>query len=75
MACLFEHNWGWPRRRGGKDLQVCLTCGTERESKVHFGGPRYHRTQDGVPNFVTSPLHLEAAAYGDRDGDFASLAA
>jgi hypothetical protein len=75
MTCLFEHNWGWPRRRGGKDVQVCLSCGTERESKVHFGGPRYRRTQDAVPSFVASPLHIEADARADRGGEFASVAA
>ncbi len=48
MACFFDHNWGWPRRRGEKDIQVCLDCGTERESKVHFDGPRYYRTQNGT---------------------------
>jgi hypothetical protein len=48
MACFFDHNWGWPRKRGDKDIQVCLSCGTERESKVHFDGPRYHRTQTGA---------------------------
>jgi hypothetical protein len=48
MACLFDHNWGWPRRRAGKDLQMCLNCGSERESKVRFDGPRYRRTQEGA---------------------------
>ncbi len=48
MACLFDHDWGWPRRRAGKDLQSCVKCGVERESKVRFGGPRYHRTQEGA---------------------------
>ncbi len=46
MACLIEHNWGWPRRRGGKDVQVCVSCGTERESLVRFDGPRYRKTQE-----------------------------
>ncbi len=49
MACLFEHNWGWPRRRGNRDMQVCLDCGVERESRVRFDGPRYRRTQDPMP--------------------------
>jgi hypothetical protein len=75
MTCLFEHNWGWPRRRGGKDVQVCLSCGTERESKVSFGGPRYRRTQDAVPGFAISPLHIEADVRGEQGGEFASLAA
>jgi hypothetical protein len=51
MSCLFEHNWGWPRKRAGKDIQVCLSCGAERESRIAFDGPRYHKTQDGIPNF------------------------
>lgn len=59
MACLFEHNWGWPRKRGSKDVQVCRNCGTERESKVRFGGPRYRRTQDGVRELAGTPLDLE----------------
>ncbi len=54
MACMFEHNWSWPRKRGGKDLQVCLHCGAERESRVRFDGPRYKKTQDGIPNFSTA---------------------
>ncbi len=53
MACLFEHNWGWPRKREGKDIQVCLNCGVERESRVRFDGPRYRRTQDPIPKFST----------------------
>ena len=53
MACLFEHNWGWPRKRGVKDIQICLNCGFERESRVRFDGPRYRRTQDPNPNFTT----------------------
>jgi hypothetical protein len=53
MACLFEHNWGWPRKREGKDIQICLSCGVERESRVRFDGPRYRRTQDPIPNLST----------------------
>jgi hypothetical protein len=53
MACLFEHNWGWPRKRGSKDIQVCLNCGLERESRVRFDGPRYTRTQNPSSNFST----------------------
>ncbi len=50
MACLFNrHNWGWPRRRGERHMQVCLTCGSEREALVQFDGPRYQRTQEGDP--------------------------
>ncbi len=59
MACFFDHNWSWPRKRGGKDIQVCLSCGTERESKVHFDGPRYRRTQDGVRDLSGTQLRLE----------------
>ncbi len=60
MKCFFEHNWGWPRKRGNKDVQVCLHCGAERESKVDFGGPRYHRTQDGIRE--ARPAELPIAA-------------
>lgn len=70
MSCLFEHNWGWPRKRGNKDIQVCLSCGAERESRVLFDGPRYHRTQDGIPNFspgsarlMRKPRLMEASDY------------
>ncbi len=52
MACIFDHDWGWPRRRGDKDVQVCARCGTERESRVRFDGPRYHRTQDPLPVYA-----------------------
>jgi hypothetical protein len=75
MACLFEHNWGWPRRRGGKDVQVCLTCGSERESKVHFGGPHYRRTQDPIPNFVMTRVPVEESVSEERGRVFAILAA
>jgi hypothetical protein len=56
---MFEHNWSWPRKRGGKDVQVCLNCGTERESRVRFDGPRYKKTQDGIPNFTTANRYPE----------------
>ena len=62
MKCLFDHNWSWPRKRGDKDMQVCLSCGLERESKVHFDGPRYHKTQDAIPNFAPSAVHDETQA-------------
>jgi len=60
MKCLFDHNWGWPRKRGDKDMQVCLNCGLERQSKVHFDGPRYHKTQEAIPNFAPSTVCVEA---------------
>jgi len=44
MGCLFGHDWGWPRRRGDRHIQTCLKCGSERESKVQFGGPRNGKT-------------------------------
>ena len=47
MFCLFTHEWGWPRKRGDRDLQVCVRCGAERQSKVQFDGPHYRKTQDG----------------------------
>ncbi len=61
MACMFEHNWSWPRKRGGKDVQVCLNCGTERESRVRFDGPRYRKTQEGIPNFSTTSVRYPEA--------------
>ena len=37
MACwLGNHEWGWPRRRGGMDTQVCVNCGVSRTSQVQF---------------------------------------
>jgi hypothetical protein len=63
MKCFFDHTWGWPRKRGGKDMQVCLNCGAERESKVRFDGPRYRKTQDGVPNFSAPVLRIEQDAH------------
>ncbi len=48
MRCLWEHNWSWPRRRGSKDIQICLACCAERESKVRFSGPRFRLTQPGA---------------------------
>lgn len=62
MKCLFEHQWGWPRRRGERDMQVCLNCGSERESKVRFGGPRYQRTQDSISNFTAAPHAIETTS-------------
>jgi hypothetical protein len=73
MACLFEHNWSWPRKRGGKDIQVCLTCGSERESKVRFDGPHYRRTQERIPNFIPTPLEIEAETRLEEG--FSSMAA
>jgi hypothetical protein len=35
MFCA--HEWGFPRRRGSKDIQVCTKCGAERDSRVKFG--------------------------------------
>ncbi|MGE5648034.1 MAG: hypothetical protein ACM336_19840 [Acidobacteriota bacterium] len=58
MKCLFNHNWSWPRKRGNKDMQVCLDCGMERESKVSFDGPRYHRTQEPIPDFIATPTAI-----------------
>jgi hypothetical protein len=46
MGCLFRHNWGWPRRRGDRHVQVCLGCGSERESLVQFDTPRVRKTQE-----------------------------
>ena len=59
MACMLTHNWAWPRRRGGKDIQICLVCGSERESKVRFDGPHYRKTQEGHPSPARALLHLQ----------------
>ena len=75
MRCLFEHHWGWPRKRGSKDIQVCLHCGTERESKVHFGEPRYRKTQDGTINSVSAGIPVTEPRFPLRAGDIASAAA
>ncbi len=42
MACMLFHDWGWPRRRGEKDIQVCVRCGSERESRIPFNSNRKH---------------------------------
>lgn len=75
MGCVFGHNWSWPRRRAGRDVQICPNCGTERASKVRFDGPRYRRTQEAVPSFVAMPRQIEAGTGGDEAGGFTSLAA
>lgn len=62
MKCLFRHNWGWPRKRGLKDVQVCLDCGLERQSKVSFDSPRYRRTQDGIPAYMRSDVQTAPAS-------------
>jgi hypothetical protein len=37
MGCLLRsHTWGWPRRREGRDVQVCVKCGARRTSVVQF---------------------------------------
>ncbi|MGD0013459.1 MAG: hypothetical protein ABSD56_03395 [Bryobacteraceae bacterium] len=72
MTCLFDHNWGWPRKRGAKDIQVCLNCGHERESKVRFDGPHYRRTQGPIPDFTPTALHIEP---DDRNLEFPGLLA
>ena len=66
MTCLIDHNWGWPRRRGAKDMQTCRDCGTEREALVRFDGPRYRKTQDGIPNFAPTPIRLSDALSNSR---------
>ncbi len=59
MACLFRHNWGWPRRRGDRHMQVCLDCGAERESRVQFDTPRYASSQE-----PRASMGIEGAANG-----------
>jgi hypothetical protein len=29
---------GWPRRRNGVDVQVCVDCGHETRSQIQFAG-------------------------------------
>lgn len=36
MSCLLTHDWGWPRRRQGRDVQVCTICGREKLARVQF---------------------------------------
>lgn len=36
MTIFHIHTWGWPRRRGDRDVQVCTKCGAERDSKIQF---------------------------------------
>ncbi len=61
MACLFNHQWSWPRRKAGKDMQICLTCGSERESLVRFGEPRYRKTQDARPEVSNLTVRFRKA--------------
>jgi hypothetical protein len=32
-----RHDYGWPRRVNGADIQTCTRCGAERKSKIQFG--------------------------------------
>lgn len=57
MQCVFEHNWGWPRRRGGMDVQVCVVCGRERRSPIQFDGPFYKK----APQTDPAPVPLRFA--------------
>ncbi len=36
MTIFHIHTWGWPRRRGDRDVQVCTKCGAERDSEIQF---------------------------------------
>lgn len=36
MTIFHIHTWGWPRRRGDRDVQVCTQCGAERDSEIQF---------------------------------------
>jgi hypothetical protein len=31
-----RHDYGWPRRVDGADIQTCTRCGVERKSKIQF---------------------------------------
>jgi hypothetical protein len=52
-------------------VQFCPDCGAERESKVHFDGPRYHRTQEPIRDFTAALLEMEP----EEAGGFTSIAA
>lgn len=41
-------------------MQVCLGCGMERESKVSFDSPHYHKTQDRAASCMPSDLRIAA---------------
>jgi hypothetical protein len=56
-------------------MQVCLNCGSERESKVRFDGPRYHRTQDAIPNFTTTTIAIDTVSRRPELAVIASAAA
>ena len=38
MSWFCSHEWEWPRRRDGRDLQACAKCAEVRESLVQFKG-------------------------------------
>jgi hypothetical protein len=54
MTCFF-HTWGWPRRRGETDYQVCARCGSERLSKVQFRGSPVQRNPSDTIKQVVVP--------------------
>jgi hypothetical protein len=56
-GCFFEHNWGWPRKRGDKQIQTCTVCGCSRESKIQFDGPRYVLTRPGRTQLPASATY------------------
>ena len=57
MGCLL-HNWGWPRKRGDQDVQVCAKCGSERVSKIQFAGQRPAAEPVAAPEPLPSPVFV-----------------
>jgi len=51
-----------------------LQCGAERESRVAFDGPRYHKTQDGIPNFSPASARSIRSQRLIEAADFSSAA-
>lgn len=45
MRCWgrFFHRYGWPRRRDGRDVQVCSDCGREKVCRIQFEGAEPER--------------------------------
>ena len=62
MACwLRRHEWGWPRRRGDADTQVCVKCGASRPARIQFGAG-----QSQAPDSPVARGKLPGAEEGPR---------
>ena len=53
MSCMIGHKWAWPRRRGAKDIQVCVACGFERVATIQFGNQPVSQTFRPADRAVT----------------------